>query len=138
MSEYTNLPKPVVQLTQTGALVAKYTSIAEAAKATGLRENTISYICNGNKGLKTAGGFRFLFTSEYDPTLPPQTYAYHFDDNRKRVLQCSIGGDVLQVFRSVKEAGESFGLSSARYKIGKCCNGKLASYKGYVWKFAEQ
>ena len=41
-------------------------------------------------------------------------------------------GKLVMTFPSTAEAGRNGFYSSA---VGKCCNGKLKTYKGYTWKY---
>jgi hypothetical protein len=51
----------------------------------------------------------------------------------KPVVQLSLQNEAIEEFGSAREASRKLGIS---YKgISKCCNGKLKSYKGFIWKF---
>ena len=49
--------KPVVQISTDGIILAVFSSIKEAEKATGVKSCNISRVCRGEKYRKTAGGY---------------------------------------------------------------------------------
>lgn len=52
---------------------------------------------------------------------------------RKPVFQYTIEGDFVCKFESIRAAAKSIGCSKGY--IGNCCNGRVKSALGYVWKF---
>lgn len=61
-----NSPKarPVVQLSKAGEPLARFPSIADAERATGVLH--ISAVCNRHEKRKSAGGFLWVWEAEYD------------------------------------------------------------------------
>ena len=57
------------------------------------------------------------------------------DISKKKVLQYSLDGRFVARYNGVREASRFNGFSNAC--ISACCNGKLKSHKGFVWKFEE-
>lgn len=53
--------KPVRQLTKNGLLVREFPSVAEAARVSGICENSIRAVCRHRKSHLTAGGYKWLF-----------------------------------------------------------------------------
>ena len=51
----------------------------------------------------------------------------------KPVIQYDINGRKIKEYKSTIEAGKPFKHGSTN--IGKCCNGKLKTAYGYVWKY---
>ena len=51
----------------------------------------------------------------------------------KPVGQFLINGELIQKYESRKEAARLTGYD--RKRIGECCNGKIKTYKGYVFKY---
>ena len=60
------LKKSVVQLNKIGEFIAEYISINEASRYTGIEHINISNCCNHKLHYNTAGGYFWLFKSEYD------------------------------------------------------------------------
>lgn len=54
----------------------------------------------------------------------------------KPVIQFSKEGDFIQIFESASEAGRATGQINGS-NIVACCNGKLKSSSGYIWKYVE-
>ena len=53
--------------------------------------------------------------------------------NRKIVKKYDFEGNLIDLYESVKEAGDSNNMSWAT--VSTCCNGKKNSASGFVWKF---
>ena len=54
--------------------------------------------------------------------------------NSKKVLQFTKSGEFIKEWPSVMEASRQLGISNV--SICNCCNGKLKSAGGYIWKYA--
>ncbi len=52
----------------------------------------------------------------------------------KEVLKCSLNGDIIDRFRSTREASRMTGVSYSH--ISECCNEKRKTIGGYIWKYA--
>ena len=52
----------------------------------------------------------------------------------KKVLQLSLTGDLIREWPSTMEAERNGFDHSA---VGKCCNGKLPHYKGFLWMYTD-
>ena len=52
---------------------------------------------------------------------------------KNKIIQFDMEGNRLNSFDSCKEAAEYIGISLGH--ICKCCNGKIQSAKGFVWKY---
>ena len=55
--------------------------------------------------------------------------------NAKKVLQLTKSGEFIREWPSLREAERELGI--AQSSICSCCNGKLKSAGGYVWKYPE-
>lgn len=53
------------------------------------------------------------------------------------VEQYSLDGIFIQSFISIRRIPKQLGISINRTKIRLCCEGKLASYKDFIWKFSK-
>ena len=54
--------------------------------------------------------------------------------NSKKILQFTKSGEFVREWQSAMEASRQLGI--AQPNICRCCNGKLKSAGGYVWKYA--
>ena len=103
--------------------VARYSSLVEAAKETGLCRDRIGDCCHG--GLTSYGGSLWKFACE----KPRET-------EKTAVIQCDKAGNEIARFSSLAEASSKTG--TPRYRIRCCCNGSKASANGFVWKYADE
>lgn len=55
------------------------------------------------------------------------------DISKKAVLQFSLDGKFIARYNGVREASRANGFSNAC--ISMCCNGKLNSHKGFIWRY---
>ena len=58
----------------------------------------------------------------------------HKGVNAKKILQFTKSGEFIREWPSLKEASRQLGI--AQSNICNCCNGKLKSAGGYVWRYA--
>ena len=54
---------------------------------------------------------------------------------RKEVLQLDKDWNLVREWNSLREAASSLKISESN--ISSCCNGRIRSYKGFVWKFKD-
>ena len=54
---------------------------------------------------------------------------------RKAVIGINIATGNILKFKSMSEAGRYFGGSNGA--VSRCCQGKIKSYKGYIWRYAD-
>lgn len=52
----------------------------------------------------------------------------------KEVIQYSLDGELVRIWKSIKEAANELGISGAN--ISNCCRGRLKSVGGYIWKYS--
>ena len=57
--------------------------------------------------------------------------------SRKTVLQFSLDGEFIAKYSGVREACRLNGFKS-NSGISQCCNGKINSYQGFIWKYEEK
>lgn len=65
------------------------------------------------------------------------TWLIKKDISRKTVLQFSLDGEFIAKYSGVREACRLNGFKS-NSGISQCCNGKLNSYQGFIWKYEEK
>lgn len=111
-------------------LVAEYLNIMDAAKAIGVSPSNIQM--EANKPIKTLTcGFYWSKEKELG-----QTKNYENKGKAKQVYQYDLNGKFINKFNSTGEAARTLGLSTSSH-IGECCRGKIKTYKGFIWKYAE-
>lgn len=110
--------------------VAEYKNVVEAAKAVGLSTSIIMQ--EVNKEIKTlSGGFYWSKEKELK-----QTKDYQNLGKAKIVYQYDLNGKFINSYSSGGEAARSIGAYSGSH-ITECCRGKIKSYKGFIWRYAE-
>lgn len=57
---------PVIQLTLQGEFIREFNSIKEASFVTKIKPIDICYVCKNKKSHNTAGGFKWMYKSDYD------------------------------------------------------------------------
>ncbi len=55
----------------------------------------------------------------------------------KKVHQYDINGNFIKEWRSISDAHQALGSKRNATTIIKCCKGKSLTYKGFIWRYAE-
>lgn len=111
---------------KTGKLICTYESISDAANELNTSDSHISEACNGKHSV--IAGYGWTYHGE------PYTKPDKITMMNKRVLMIEKDtGIVLKSFRNAVEAADFVGCSKSI--ISMCCNGKLRTGLGYVWRF---
>lgn len=107
-------------------LVCTYESIAEAAK---INHYNVSWIFEQlNRKIKT------LSHGYYWSRTPENNFDTKMNNGvGKPIGQFLITGELIQKFNSRNECARETGYD--RKRIGECCNGKIKTYHGYVFKY---
>ncbi len=111
-------------------LVAEYKTLKEAAKAVNRTETLIGQ--EVNKDVKSlCGGFYW----SKEPYLNA-TKNYDNLGKAKEVYQYDMNGKFIISYPSTGIAAKALGAKASSH-IGECCRGKIKSYKGFIWRYAE-
>lgn len=111
-------------------LVAEYKSVAAASLATGVSQSIIFQELH--KSVKTlSGGFYWSHAN-----ILGETKDYPNTGRAKRVYQYDLKGRFINEYESTGQAARSIGTKNSSH-IGECCRGKIESYKGFIWRYAE-
>lgn len=111
-------------------LVAEYPNIIAAAKACSISPSIITQ--EVNKEIKALSG-GFYWSKE---KVLGETITYSNLGRAKEVYQYDLNGKFINKYSSTGEAARSLGLCSGSH-IGECCRGKIKTYKGFIWRYAE-
>ena len=111
-------------------LVAEYINIPSASQATGVSQSIIQQELH--KEIKTLSGNFYWSTSNKIDKIKN----YINTGKKKTVYQYDLKGKFINKYDSVGQACRSLGLSSHSH-ISECCRGKLKTYKGFIWRYAE-
>lgn len=109
-------------------LVCVYSSVSECARL--LHINASWLIEQLNREEKTIS-HGFYWSRENNPNF--KTRETHIQPTEKRVGQYNNEGILIECYRNLTDAGRKTGYD--RHRISECCNNKIKSYKGFIWKF---
>ena len=125
-----NTGVPVYCYNNKGQLIAKYPSIAFAAKEVGIDPSIINKCCNKIK--KSGAGFfwSYLDNESFEET-PLKTW------KRLEVLQLSLDGKIIAEYESMSAAGRAMNKKQTKY-IKECCEGKRKEMYGFLWKYKDE
>lgn len=109
-------------------LIYEYINAAEAARQTNVSLCLVNQEIHA-KEKSCIKGYYFSLS----PSLG-KVYQHENSGVAKKVL-CYKDGELFKTFPSANAAARWLGVKSHSH-IGECCRGKIKSYKGYVWKYA--
>lgn len=141
-----NMPqnKAVYQTSMDGVIVAEFPTIQEAARQTGICAGHICDVCKGNR--EFANGYKWRYVDEtlyasaqealkVKTEKSKESRKQKFIEKSRRVAQYDLKGNLLKIWRGMREIMEEFGY--VRPSIINCCNGKTLQAYGYIWKYAD-
>lgn len=111
-------------------LIAKYKTAKEASMATGVTLTMINQELNKEVKALT-GGFYWSRESSLG-----ETKTYKNLGKAKKVYQYTLDGKFINEYESTGQAARSIGVKNSNH-IGECCREKIKSYKGFIWRYAE-
>lgn len=136
MQDASPLKREVIQLSLTGEYIAKYQSIGEAERVTGISRHHISSCCSDALHSKSAGRFLWVYKENYIPGK-----LFYVNKVLKPVVKLNDNFDVLEEYISVADAARS--VDCFPQNLGNCCknnglfNGKIYKCRGFIWMYLE-
>lgn len=114
----------IMQYDFDGNYINSYSSLDDAATATGAKKAAICSCCNGK--YHSAGGYQWRYRQDSEPTkiIP----------HKKQVTQYTKSGDYIRTYNSAGEAGRLTGVDASH--IRECCKGTVMSAGGFQWRYA--
>ena len=118
----------------TGEVMKEYFNISDASRQTNIPFMSIYLCCTDYNSTKTTNNIGFIFEKDKDkiPTRLIDKRGKH----RKRatsVIQINKKTkDEIKTFETVTQATLETGIKN----ISKCCNGKIKSAGGFIWRYA--
>lgn len=99
--------KTVIQCNMDGSYVAKYKSVIEASKSTGVGRSRISSAISGY--CKSAGGYIWVYEKDF-PVKDPSSHKRK--KKGRKIAQVSIEtGEIIKVFDRIADAGRELGVN---------------------------
>jgi len=125
-----NNVKPVIQFDIKMNKLNEFKSINDASRELNIHNTSIGNCCKG--GLKTAGGYRFLFKDDYDEN---KNYNEGFTPNVKmhKIIQFDKNMHKITEYISAKEASDFLKIKSGC--ILDCCHKKQKTAGGFRFMF---
>lgn len=137
--------RQVVQLSKSGEVIQVWPSVSLAARENKISSGQICKCCKGS--LNSSGGFIWIYadtvkeqqlvpiSQEKRDELLCSGRSINNPRGKKEVMQLSKSGDIIKMWPSLTQAAcETHILVSS---ISQCCNGKIRSSGGFVWKFVD-
>lgn len=118
--------KIVYQYDKNGTLVNKWYCMSDIKREFGFSQNNISNVCRGIK--KSAYGYYWSFEELSDFSKIKISKA----PQRRKIAQIK-DGIIINCFDCAKDASDTTNVDISH--ILHCCNGRLKTAKGFVWKF---
>ena len=129
--------KYVIKLNENGQEIARYKSVSEASVANGFDRHYFSKNVN-EEGYATIKGERYCVEKKENEYIPIGHKGPRPDLKgkcAKVICQYSKEGGFIREFASIKEAAAFLGVPKATPEISNCCNGKLKTARGYIWRY---
>ena len=125
--------KAVYQISLEGKILSTYYSAREAGRILGVSCTHIVECCNRDRS--TAYGYLWQYVQDYNENglkakEPKGPLCY-----KRKVAQYNASNELIQTYDSVRQAMNNTGVDSS--SISKCCNGKLKTAGGYIWKYID-
>lgn len=126
--------KSLYQCDLSGNIIKKWNCTMDVQRELGYTNALISRCCKGKR--PTAYGYKWSYISDYNKNSLCNNYN---PLPTKKILQYTKNGNYLKEYESslLAEVGNCL-PKNARQAIRTCCNGKLKTAYGYIWKYAEQ
>lgn len=123
------LAVPVCQYSRDGVFIKRHSSVNKAASEMNVSYTAISACCRGLLKIVCSYIWR------YDDEQPTKEHIDWCNDKnnygkRKSVCQYDLNGKLLNTYSGIVEAEKVTGLN----QISNCCNRKLKTSGGYIWR----
>lgn len=118
----------VRQYDMDGNYIREFESTADAARAYDVDRTLISAVCRRKR--HSGAGYQWRYADDE----PPLDYVSE-QKNMRRIEQYSLDGEYIDIFDSITDASNTFGISHS--SISACCSGKNKTAGGYRWRYAE-
>ena len=128
--------EPFVQLDLNGNFIQEYATTWEAYQNTGVSQDGICCAMGKSDKLKTAGGFIWIKSNEYNSPDFIFDKENYINLRLKKVIQLDVDGNYIASFESCVAAGRSIGKSVS--PINACCRGDVNTAHGYVWVYEKE
>lgn len=132
---------PILQYTEDGILIAKYNSIIEAERITGISNSKITMVCKHKRN--HAGGYIWCYENEPINILAIKNIKEKKEKlndrkNNRLALKSKRISEIIDInsgnkYLSISEISDMTGIS--RKVIREVLNGKRENYQGHKWQY---
>lgn len=119
--------KPVYQFDLKGNFIKKWESISEVEKVLGYQHQGISHCCT----LKVKSAYNYIWS--HNDNIDIKKYVPKV---KKTVLQYDKNMILIKEWESAREIERKLGIPNTN--ISNCCNEKIKSAAGFIWRFKER
>lgn len=129
--------KPVLQYSLDGKFIKEYSYIKEASICLNIDRGKIVKTCKGER--KSAGGYQWKYkkSNNIKQIISAYKKKINFGENNpysKKVKQYSLSNNLLQIYNTIKEAGDRTKVN--KDSISKNCRNLQKQAGGFIWKYA--
>jgi hypothetical protein len=128
--------KFVVKIDENGNEIERYTSVSEAGKKNGFDRHLFSRTKSIN-GIKLIKNKLFIIEEKSNEYIPKGKKTKRPDLSKilsTPVCQYSKDGTFIHEYQSIKVAAQALNKRGGCASISNCCNGKLKTAYGYIWR----
>lgn len=122
--------KKIKQYDKYGNYLNTYSSIKEASITVGIKIGSISNSCKKHGLALTHKKFRWTY---FDDEIDMSRINDKVEGQPITVIQFSLNGQYIRTWESATEIEKELGYNHSN--ISACCNGRMKTYKGYIWKY---
>lgn len=127
--------KTVYQYDKYNNYIREFENADVAENETGIKKINIQRCCQGRN--ITAGGYKWSYIKEDKLNQFIKSNIIEYTSwsswKNKKVYQLDKSGNVIQLFDSIAIAEQMTGTDHS--SISKCCNGKMKSAGGFLWRY---
>ncbi len=123
--------KKIGQFDKDMNLIKIWNSSYEAGKFYNNSEGSINQVCNHIR--KSYKGFIWAFVDDLGNIIDDFDYSKIKIRSVKKVAQYDMNNNLICVYNSIKEACKNTGFY--KKNISMACNGRISSYKNFIWKY---
>lgn len=129
----TSTNKEVVQFSKNGDLLNHWNSIKKASQELNILPNCISQCLK--RVTKTAGGFIWMYKTEYDNCIKNDIPISFYESNTRKVVQLDENLTFLNRFESISECANKTGIGYSI--IYNSCKNPMLRLDGFIWVYED-
>lgn len=113
----------IKQFSRDGEFIQEWPSISEASRVLGIDRANIQHCCSHKPNHNSAGGYIWRYGDDKTPVV-------NYTSNS--ICQFDLNNNLIAIYKTAIITSEKTGVSTQ--SISHCCNGKIDSVKGFVFR----